>query len=151
MACEFSGIMEILEVLVISANTNRMCGTEEQRVTTLEAKDHGSKFLIMSIVILLCQKEAPGMKGDRMDAVFKLLCNDHSEGVARCVSLHDKLFGPIRSVKNWVVAADFFEAKKGGIVLRGPNELFILASEVIKGVRDVREILDKHSIEVTET
>jgi len=86
-----------------------------------------------------------------MNTILEFLCNDHSKGITRCVSFHNKLLGPVGSAKDWIVTADFFEAKKGGITFGGPNELLILASEVIKGACNVREVLDERSIEVAET
>ena len=86
-----------------------------------------------------------------MDAVLKFLYNHHSEHITGSVSLHNKLFGPVGGTEDWVIAADLLELKKGSITLRRPDELFILASEVVKGICDVGEVLNECSVEVAET
>jgi hypothetical protein len=51
------GLMEVLEVLVVSMNLNRVCHSEEQGATTLEPKDNCSKFLVMGIIVLFSREE----------------------------------------------------------------------------------------------
>jgi hypothetical protein len=52
------GLMEVLEVLVVGANLNRVCGTKEQRATAFKPEDYGSKFFIVGIIVLFSGEKA---------------------------------------------------------------------------------------------
>jgi len=65
------------------------------------------------------------VKSNGVNAVLKFLGNNYSKGIARCVSFHNKLFGPIWGAKDRVVAACFFEFQEGVIAFICPDELFI--------------------------
>jgi len=78
MASDLTGVAEVLKVLVISADTNRMIGTQEQGAATFEAKDDCSELFIMSIIVPLRWQETSRVECDGMDTIFKFLCNNHS-------------------------------------------------------------------------
>jgi hypothetical protein len=48
----FLWLAEILEILVIGSNLDRLCSTEEEGSTTLESEQDGCKFLVVGIVVL---------------------------------------------------------------------------------------------------
>jgi hypothetical protein len=45
-------LVEILEILVVGANLNRLCSSEKEGSTTLESKQDGCEFLVVGIVVL---------------------------------------------------------------------------------------------------
>jgi hypothetical protein len=45
-------LTEVLEVLVVSTNLDRLCSSEEQRSTTFKAEQNSCEFLVVGIVIL---------------------------------------------------------------------------------------------------
>jgi DNA-directed RNA polymerase specialized sigma54-like protein len=55
-ARDFLWLAEVLEILVVGADTNRMLSTKEERAATFEAKDHAQQFLIVCIVVGFCRK-----------------------------------------------------------------------------------------------
>ena len=149
-ARDLTRITEVLKVFVVSTDSDCMSSTEKQRTTAFKTKNHSGKFLIMSIVVLLRRQQTSGMEGNWVNAILKLLSNNYSKSIARRISFHNKLFRPVWRAEDRVVTANFFEAEKSCVTLRGPDKLFILASEVIKRVRNIGEVLDERSIEVAE-
>jgi hypothetical protein len=85
-------LVEILEILVVGSNLNRLCSTEEEGSTTLESKEDRCEFLVMGVIVLFCWKEASGVEGNRVDSIVKFLQNDGSKGVSRGVGFKDKPF-----------------------------------------------------------
>jgi hypothetical protein len=71
-------LMEILEILVISADLDGVHGSKEKGTATFEPKENGSEFLVVGIVILFGRKEASGMEGDGVNPVIKFLRDDGS-------------------------------------------------------------------------
>jgi hypothetical protein len=53
-ACDFLRLAEVLEIFVISSDSNRMVGVEEVGVSTFESVDNGSHFFIVDIIVLFC-------------------------------------------------------------------------------------------------
>jgi hypothetical protein len=45
-------LAEVLEVLVICTDLNRVCSSKEERSTTFESEQDGCKFLVVGIVVL---------------------------------------------------------------------------------------------------
>jgi hypothetical protein len=50
-------LTKVLEILVIGADLNRVCSSEEERSATLESKQDGCKFLVMGVIVLLGGKK----------------------------------------------------------------------------------------------
>jgi hypothetical protein len=78
-------LAEILEILVVGANLNQLCSTEEEGSTTLESEQDCCEFLVVGIVVLFSGEETSGVEGDRVNSIVKLLRDDGSEGVSRGV------------------------------------------------------------------
>ena len=91
------------------------------------------------------------MEGNRVDAIFEFLSNDHTKGIARGIRFHDDLFRPVWGAEDRVIATNFLKTQEGIIAFLGPDELLVLASEVVERVRNIGEILDKGAVEVAET
>jgi hypothetical protein len=45
-------LAEILEILVVGADLNRMCSAKEEGSTTLESEQDSCEFLVMGIIVL---------------------------------------------------------------------------------------------------
>jgi hypothetical protein len=45
-------LMEVLEILVIGADLDWVCSSEEERSTTLESEQDGCEFLVVGIIVL---------------------------------------------------------------------------------------------------
>jgi hypothetical protein len=57
MTGDLLGLMEVLEVLVVSMNLNWVCRSKEQGATTLEPKDDHGELLVMGVVVLFGREE----------------------------------------------------------------------------------------------
>jgi hypothetical protein len=69
---------EILKILVISADTNWVFGTEEERATAFEAKNNAKEFLVVGVVIGFRWEETARVEGDGVEPILVFLGNDHS-------------------------------------------------------------------------
>jgi hypothetical protein len=85
-------LAKILEVLVVGSDFNWLCSTEEEGLTTFEAKEDRCKFLVVGVIVLFCGEETLGVEGDQVNSIIKLLQDDGSEGVSRGVGFKDKSF-----------------------------------------------------------
>ena len=92
LARDFMGLMEVLEVFVVSMDLNRISSAKEEGSSHLEAKEDCSKFFVISIIIAFCREKTSAIKANGINTIVKSLSNNCSKGIARCISLKDKLF-----------------------------------------------------------
>jgi hypothetical protein len=71
-------LAEVLEILVISADLNRVCSSKKEGTTTFEPKKNGGEFFVMGVVILFGGEKAVGVEGNRVDSIVEFLQNDGS-------------------------------------------------------------------------
>jgi hypothetical protein len=45
-------LAEVLEILVVGANLNQLCGSKKEGSTTLESEQDGCEFLVVGVVVL---------------------------------------------------------------------------------------------------
>ena len=69
---------EILEVLVVRQDSNRMSGTKEEGAATLEPKDNARQFTVVDVVVSFRWEETAGVEHYRMHTVGVFLRNDHT-------------------------------------------------------------------------
>ena len=62
-------LMEILEVLMVSANADSVFCSEEEGATALKAIDYHSKFFIMRIIVVLGGQEVARVEGNGVNTV----------------------------------------------------------------------------------
>jgi hypothetical protein len=58
MTSNLLGLAEVLKVFVISANLNRVCSAQVQRVTTFKPEDYSGELFIVRVVVLFGREEA---------------------------------------------------------------------------------------------
>jgi hypothetical protein len=105
--------MEVLQVFVVSADTNGVFCSKEQWAATLEAKNHAEQLLIVSVVVDFGGKEAAGVEGDWVQAIIMLLGNNDPKCISRCIHVKDELSIPIRSPEDRMGSATVFQGQKG--------------------------------------
>ena len=88
MTSNFARIMEVLEILVISAHTNWVRGAKEEWLSAFEAEYYSSQFFVMRIVVCFCWQETSRVKGYRVDPILKFLGNNYTQGIAQGVCIH---------------------------------------------------------------
>jgi hypothetical protein len=66
-------LAEVLEVLVVGANLDWLCSTEEEGSTTLESEQDGCEFLVVGVIVLFGREETSGVEGDRVNSIVKFL------------------------------------------------------------------------------
>jgi len=62
-------LTEILEILMVSTNTDSMFCSKDERVTALKPIDDRSEFFIMRIIVAFGGKEVTRMEGNGVNAV----------------------------------------------------------------------------------
>src|SRR5260221_12614269 len=125
------GLTEVLEVFVVGEDADLVFSSEEQSATALESKDDPCEFFIMHIVVLFRGEEASGVEGDGVHPILVLLGDDDSQGVPRCVGMHDKRLIPIRSLEDQFLGADVLQMAAGRLAAIGPGPLVGFAREAI--------------------
>jgi hypothetical protein len=126
------GLVEILKVLVIGMNLNRVCHSEEQGATTLEPKDNSSELFVVGIMVLFSGEETSGVESNWVNSIVKFLSNYSSEGISQGVSFKDKSFRPIRAAECGEFGTHILQALEGLLFAFHPLPLPILAHEVIQ-------------------
>jgi len=100
--------VEILKVFVIGEDLDRVLHTQEEGASTFKRKDNAGEFLVIDIVVLFSREEAMRVEGNWMYAVLVFLYNDHTKGIARCISVHNEWLRPVGGFQDGFTSADVF-------------------------------------------
>jgi hypothetical protein len=65
--------MEILEILVVSADVDWVLSSQEKWPSILKTEDNAKQFLIMGVIVYLSRKKATGVKGYRVKSIIIFL------------------------------------------------------------------------------
>jgi hypothetical protein len=133
VASDLLRLAEVLEILVVGSNLDRLCSAEEEGSTTFESKENRCEFLVVGVVVLFGWEETSGVEGDRVNSIVKLLRDDGSEGVSRGVGFKDKSFQPVGATKCRKCSTRVLQALESLLLAFRPLPLAVLAGKVVQG------------------
>jgi hypothetical protein len=94
-ARDFLRLPEVLEVLVIGADANRVLGTEEERATTPEAENNTKELFVVGVIIGFRREKTARVESNGVQPVLILLGDDYPQSVTGGIRVQDKLSVPV--------------------------------------------------------
>src|SRR5882724_5220579 len=143
---------EVLEVLMVGEHEHDMCRALEVVAPLSEGLEYGEQFLIVDLVVELCQLHTARVEHDWVDVTIIRgdLGDDHGDRIVRSVSLNNNRIVRVEMHQDGGLGEGSLEGLECLGVVGAPSERGVLVGEVNQGDEDVREPNNESVIEVGE-